>query len=166
MSFRIGIDTPTLIERLAALADATPFDDLPGEVVHEARRRLLDTLGCMLAGASTHAVEAVRQGALTLGGSPNATLVGHARRTAVDRAALVNCAALRALDYMDGHPGPYPCHPSFNIPPILAAAECGGASGAEVARAIVLGYEVNIRLQLGSGDPDIGTHGWSGSSNL
>jgi 2-methylcitrate dehydratase len=158
--------TPTLLERVAMLAASTSFDALPEGVVHEARRRLLDTLGCMLAGADGHAVRVVRDGALVLGGSADATLVGDGRRTSADRAALVNCAALRHLDYMDGHPGPYPCHPSFNIPPILAVAEATGASGAEVVRAIVLGYEVNIRLQLGSGDPDISAHGWSGSTNL
>jgi 2-methylcitrate dehydratase len=67
---------------------------------------------------------------------------------------------------MDGHAGPYPGHASFNIPPILAVGEYVNASGKDVALATVLGYEVNIRLQLSAGDPDISRHGWSGSTNL
>ena len=156
----------TVIERLAELADGLHFEHLPADVVYEVRRRLLDALGVMLAGASGETVTATRAAALALGGGDEATLVGDGRRTSVERATLVNCTALRYLDYMDGHPGPYPCHACSNIPAVLAIAERTGSTGAEVARAIVLGYEIQIRLQLAAGDPDISSHGWAGPSNL
>lgn len=154
----------TTIQQLAQLASGVSFDQLPAEVVREARHRVLDALGCMLGGMSGEPVAAAR--AVALGGPQEATLVGDGRRTSAAGAALANGTALRYLDYMDGHPGPYPCHPSLIIPPVLAVAEQTGVSGAEVVRAIVLGYELDIRLQLGAGDPDITAHGWSGSSNL
>jgi 2-methylcitrate dehydratase len=67
---------------------------------------------------------------------------------------------------MDGHPGPYPCHPCFNIPPILAVAERVRATGKNLVTAIVTGYETMPRFQENAGAPDLGTRGWAGSTNL
>jgi 2-methylcitrate dehydratase len=154
----------TALEQLAALAEDLTPEDLPPDVVREARRRLLDGIGCMLGGVRNGPVQSVFDAV----GGPHgqATLVGDSRRASTADAALANATALRFLDFMDGHPGPYSCHPSLVIPAVLAAAEHGDASGAEVVRAIVLGYELDIRLQIASGDPDITVHGWSGSTNL
>jgi len=152
--------------RLAGLAASLKYGDLPPEVVREARRRLLDAMGCIIAGAGGEAVVKIREGALSTGGAEQAAAAGAPRRTSLDKAALVNCSALRQLDYMDGHPGPYPGHACFNIPPALAAAELAGASGRDLIAGMVLGYEINIRLQMGAGDPDITSHGWGPGSNL
>ena len=153
-------------ERLVDLALSLRFETLPPVVIQEAGRRLLDALGCMIAGAGGLTTQQVRKTALTLGGVPEATLLGTQERTSCDKAALVNGTALRYLDFMDGHPGPYPCHPCFNIPPILAVAERMRASGATLATAIVTGYEIMPRFQENVGLPDLGARGWAGSSNL
>jgi 2-methylcitrate dehydratase len=155
---------PPVLERLADVVAGVSPEVLPHEVVHEAGRRLLDAIGCMLGGSAAGPVRAAFDAVGTAAGS--ATLVGDGRRASVADAALANSTALRYLDYMDGHPGPYPCHPSLLIPAALAAAEAGRVGGRRLALAIVLGYEVDIRMQLGSGDPDITSHGWSGSTNL
>jgi 2-methylcitrate dehydratase len=155
---------PTVLERLAEVVSAVKPGDLPADVLHEVRRRLLDGLGNMLGGSVSPTVRSVY--AAVGGGSGPASLAGDHRRATPADAALANCTALRYLDYMDGHPGPYPCHPSLVIPPALAVAEAGHRSGSDLALAIALGYEIDIRLQLASGDPDITAHGWSGSSNL
>ncbi|MGH7844406.1 MAG: MmgE/PrpD family protein, partial [Candidatus Binatia bacterium] len=153
-------------ERLVDLALSLRFETLPGPVVHEAGRRLLDALGCMIAGADGRTTKQVRNGALALGGVPESTLFGTKERISCDRAGLVNGTALRYLDFMDGHPGPYPCHPCFNIPPILAVAERMRANGKQLISAIVTGYEVMPRFQENVGLPDLGARGWAGSSNL
>jgi 2-methylcitrate dehydratase len=158
-------NTPVAVQ-LASLASELRYEDLPTEVVREAGRRVLDALGCMVAGTDGESVVKIREAALSTGGDEQATAVGVGRRTSIDKAALINCSALRQLDYMDGHPGPYPGHACFNIPPVLAAAEWAGSAGREVITAMVLGYEVNIRLQMGAGDPDITSHGWGPASNL
>ena len=95
-----------------------------------------------------------------------ATLAAGPQRSSIAGATLANTTALRSLDFMDGHPGPYSCHPSLLIPAVLAAAEAHDIRGLDVARAIVLGYELDARLQVASGDPDITVRGWSGSTNL
>lgn len=154
----------TLLERISGVMSAVSPKDLPPEVLREVGRRLLDALGCMLGARGSHPVQATF--AAVGGPQGEATLVGDGRRSTVAGATLANCTSLRYLDYMDGHPGPYPCHPALVIPAALAAAESTGASGLELARAIVLGYEMDVRLQLGSGNPDIQVYGFSGSTNL
>jgi len=153
-------------EKLVDLARGIRFDDLPAEVVREAGRRLLDALGCMIAGSHGATTAAVRTVIADLGGAAESSVLGTAARTSCDRAALVNGTALRFLDFMDGHPGPYPCHPCFNIPPLLALAERIGANGKQLATAIVAAYEIMPRFQENSGLPDFGARGWAGSTNL
>ena len=153
-------------EKLIDLAREISFDNLPATVVREAGRRLLDALGCMIAGANGATTAAVRQVAIALGGAPESSILGSRERTSCERAALVNGTALRFLDFMDGHPGPYPCHPCFNIPPLLALAERVQANGKQLATAIVTGYEIMPRFQENSGLPDFGARGWAGSTNL
>ena len=155
-----------ITEQLVDLARGIRFDNLPTEVVGEAGRRLLDALGCMIAGASGETTEAVQRVVCALGGVPESSILGTGKRTSCDRAALVNGTALRFLDFMDGHPGPYPCHPCFNIPPLLALAERVQASGKDLIAAIVTGYEIMPRFQENSGLPDLGERGWAGSTNL
>ena len=153
-------------EKLVDLARGIGFENLPADVVREAGRRLLDALGCMIAGANGETTAAVRKVAIALGGAAESSILGTRERTSCERAALVNGTALRFLDFMDGHPGPYPCHPCFNIPPLLALAERVHANGKQLATAIVTGYEIMPRFQENSGLPDFGERGWAGSTNL
>src|SRR5881409_3724060 len=153
-------------ERLVDLAREIRFDNLPAEVIREAGRRLLDALGCMIAGADGATTQQVRKTALALAGAPVSSILGTEHFTSCEKAALVNATALLFLDFMDGHPGPYPCHPCFNIPPILAVAERVRASGKQLVAAIVTGYEIMPRFQENAGLPDLGARGWAGSTNL
>jgi len=153
-------------ERLVDLAREIRFDNLPAEVIREAGRRLLDALGCMIAGADGATTQQVRKTALALAGAPESSILGTEHFTSCEKAALVNGTSLRFLDFMDGHPGPYPCHPCFNIPPILAVAERERATGKDLVTAIVTGYEIMPRFQEHAGAPDLGTRGWAGSTNL
>ena len=153
-------------EQLADLALSIHFDNLPDLVIREAGRRLLDALGVMIAGADGQTTQQVRNTMLELGGCPEASILGTENFTSCEKAALVNATALRFLDFMDGHPGPYPCHPCFNIPPILAVAERVRASGKQLVAAIVTGYEIMPRFQENAGLPDLGARGWAGSTNL
>ena len=157
-------DRASVCRQLASLVSAITFEQLPDDVVREARRRHLDALACTLSGVDGDVALKMRRASFALGGVEQATIIGAGRRSSVDRAALVNCTSLRQLDFMDGHPGPYPAHASMNIPAIWAVAEFLDKSGADVILATVLAYEVNIRLQLAAGAPDIGKDGWNGSS--
>ena len=156
----------SISERLVDLANEIRFENLPAEVVRESGRRLLDAIGCMLAGAGGSTTSQVAVAVIELEGASESSLVGMDSLTSCEKAALVNCTALRFLDYMDGHPGPYPCHPCFNIPPILAVAEKVRTTGAELVTAIVRAYEIMPRFQESAALPDLGVRGWAGCTHL
>jgi 2-methylcitrate dehydratase len=61
-------------------------------------------------------------------------------------AAWANSVAVRELDFHDTFLAAEYSHPGDNIPPILAVAQHTGGSGADLLRAIVTGYEVQIDL--------------------
>ena len=67
-------------------------------------------------------------------------------RVSPEWAAWANGVAVRELDYHDTFLAAEYAHPGDNIPPILAAAQHAGRSGADLIRGIVTGYEIQIDL--------------------
>lgn len=126
--------------RLAAFVEAISFDSLPPEVVESVRRRMLDTLGLMLAG---HGCPASRAASAVAGGG-------------ADGDALVGGTAAHALDFDDTHL-PSLVHPSCVIvPTALAAGAHSGASGRDVIAAAAAGYEIVVRLGCATYDAQLG----------
>lgn len=135
-----------LAHRLAEYAGNFASSGLPEEVVRCAKRRFLDSLACTLGAYGTRPVEA----AIALAASvavPASGVFGTTLRTSPELAAFANGTMVRVLDYNDGYMGLEPGHPSDNMPACLALAEAEGASGRELIEAVVLAYEVQMRLQ-------------------
>ena len=147
----------TAARRLAEIVAGIHFNGLSADVVGETKRRVLDAIGCALAGFPSEPCAIMRGVAQDLGGRPEATIWGQVHQTSCEKAALVNATMLRALDFMDSHAGPDACHPCFNIPPCMAVAERVDAGGRDLIAAIVSGYEIQIRFQDAC---TIGTRGW------
>ncbi|MGH3001946.1 MAG: MmgE/PrpD family protein, partial [Gaiellaceae bacterium] len=136
----------TQVERLARFACARSWEDLSGEARAALKIRVLDALGCALGALDGPPVRGIGALVEELGGSPLCTLIGGGR-TAPDRAALHNGAAVRYLDFNDSYFAPgETCHPSDNLAPVLAAAEYAGASGRELLTALAVAYQVQCRL--------------------
>jgi len=154
----------TICAGLVDLARGIRFEDLPSEVVRETGRRVLDALGCMLAGIGESTSQQVKRAVMEIGGVPESSIIGAGERTSCEKAALVNCTSLRFLDYMDGHVGSSPCHVCFNIPPILAITERTGATGMQLVNAIAIAYEIMPRFQECL--PELSDRGWAGGTNL
>jgi 2-methylcitrate dehydratase len=79
-------------------------------------------------------------------GPRGATVFGLADRVQPEWAAWANGVAVRELDYHDTFLAAEYSHPGDNIPPILAVAQHAGSTGADLVRAIVTGYEIQIDL--------------------
>lgn len=122
------------------------FEDLPAAVVHEVKRRVLDSLGCAFGAWSEEPCRIARRVALRLSAEKGATLLGTTHRAPADWATFANGCLVRYLDYNDTYLSLEPAHPSDNIPPALATAEMTGAGGKELITAIALAYEVQCRL--------------------
>lgn len=121
---------------------------LPTAVVDQTKRCVLDLIGITLRAAdeaeSTPAIASTIED-LAPGDGP-ATAIGHSRGFAPQYAAFLNGAYGHSLDFDDTHAGSS-LHPGAPvIPAAWAIAETTGATGADVLRAIVAGYEVTVRL--------------------
>jgi 2-methylcitrate dehydratase len=136
---------PNLAERLVDFALSTRFEELPAEVVVEARRRLLDTLGCAAAAIEEPAPGIARRVAVRFQGQPSVALVGGGT-AAPDWAAFANGVHIRYLDGNDTYLSLEPAHPSDNWAAIWAAGQIAGASGRDWITAAAVAYEIQCRL--------------------
>ncbi len=135
-----------LADHLAGYTQTLCYDDLPGEVVHEVKRRILDSLGCAFGAWGAPPCRIARHIAQSVKVPGGATLWGTTHKTLPDLAAFANGALVRYLDFNDTYLSKEPAHPSDNLAAVLAAGETTHASGKRVIQAIALAYEIQCRL--------------------
>jgi 2-methylcitrate dehydratase len=121
------------------------YQDIPEDAIWEAKRFLLDSVGCALAAVHNEDMEAMYRFTEKLGGIPEATIIGREFKTNASNAALMNCLLTRALDYNDIYWEEDPSHPSDIIGAALAAAEVNRKGGKDALVAIVIAYELTLR---------------------
>lgn len=136
----------TIAEQLADFAHRLRFEDLPKDVVHEAKRRVIDSIGCALGAFDFEPCRIARQVALDVKGRHPATLLGTTQTAAPDLAAFANGTMIRYLDYNDTYLSKEPAHPSDNLSAALAASEAEGADGKALITGMIVGYEIQCRL--------------------
>jgi len=136
----------TVAEILAGYAHSLRFEELPPAVIHEAKRRVIDSLGCALGAFHERPVVAARSLALERPDPRGATLLGLDQRCSPEIAAFVNGVMVRSLDYNDTYLSLEPAHPSDNLSAALAVAEVERKEGKDLMAALVVGYEVQCRL--------------------
>jgi 2-methylcitrate dehydratase len=142
---------------LSTYADDLSYDQLPAEVVHQVKRTLIDSAGCLIGGLPSEPARMARQLAQTVTCTMPSRLLGTAQSSSPDLAGFANGVALRYLDYNDSYFSPGGGHPSDMIPAVLAMADPTGCDGRTVIAAIALAYEVFCRL---SDHVVIGQLGW------
>src|SRR5438552_212285 len=138
--------TATLAHQLANYACSLRFEDLSREVVHEVKRRVIDSLGCALGAWNEEPCAIARKVASGFSAKAGSTIVGTNHRAPPDWAAFANGCCIRYFDYNDTYLSKEPAHPSDNISAALAIAESIGADGRELITAIALAYEVQCRF--------------------
>jgi 2-methylcitrate dehydratase len=136
----------TLAHQLADYASALRFEDLSKEVVHEVKRRVIDSLGCALGAWKEEPCAIARRVASDFSAKQGSTIIGTNHNAPPDWAAFANGCCIRYFDYNDTYLSKEPAHPSDNIAAALAVAESVGASGREFITAIALAYEVQCRF--------------------
>lgn len=133
-------------QELAKFAREITYDKLPEEVITQVKLCLLDLVGAACAGATALPGHVVTEIIEEAGGSPQAVLIGRKEKVPVLNAALGNGLYAHSLELDDLHRSSIFRPGSPIIPAALAAAEKTGASGKELIAAIVVGYEVGIRI--------------------
>ncbi len=145
---------------LAAFLARFRFEDLPEAAVHEARRGVLDWIGCALAGSRHRTVATLLPVLKALNAQPQATVLGHNLKLGLTEASLANGQMGHELDFDDTHMGGVVLHASS---PILAAlfalAERGGVDGRAIVCAYAAGFDAGVRTgQSAPGHHDGGWH--------
>jgi 2-methylcitrate dehydratase len=147
----------TIAQVVAQRAASATFEALAPTVVHEVKRRVLDSLGCALGAWASRPAQVTRAAAQAVTLRDGASLLGSKHRTTPDLAAFSNGAVVRYLDFNDTYLSKEPAHPSDNIPAALAVGQVCKASGRDIIAAIALGYELQCRLCDAA---SLRTHGW------
>ena len=130
---------------LALYATNTRFENYSKEAIEKVKTLILDNIGCMFGGCQTDLGRTLLTPVQSMGGRAEATIVGGGMKVPTVHAAFVNGTTANALDYDDtllgiGHPG------STIIPAALAIGEWKKASGKDVLKAILIGYDVADRI--------------------
>jgi len=139
-----------VVETLARFAEDCRAHPFPPEVLHHAKRAVVDWFSALLPGAvepPATLLERALAEDLDRGGAALVT----GRRATVRAAALINGAAAHTVEVDDifkeaiFHPG------APTIAAALAAAQELGAHGAAFLRAVVIGYEISTRIGIAMG---------------
>jgi len=136
-----------LEQRLAQFAAGIHYEDLPKETVLACKRFLLDALACAIGAIDTApariAEETFRKAFASAGSS---TIIGKPQLISTEGATLINGTLIRELEFNDIYFGKDPAHPSEILSTALACCEEAGRSGRDLIEAMVVGYEIEVRL--------------------
>jgi 2-methylcitrate dehydratase len=134
------------VQILAAFVRCARFEDLSRQALDQLKIRVLDSIAVAIGALDAAPIAGIRELTAELGGRPLCTVIGGGK-TAPDRAAFLNGALTRYLDFMDSYLATgETCHPSDNLGAVLAAAEMRGGSGADFLTALAVAYQVHTRL--------------------
>jgi 2-methylcitrate dehydratase PrpD len=142
--------TQEVTRALADFASNLRYEDIPVSVREKAKVYILDSLGCCIGGYLTEPGKIVTNFFSSMGGNPESQILAIGQRVPCLHAVFVNAYLSNALDFDDtfgawSHPG------AMIVSPGLAVAEkVGGVSGKDYLASVVAGYEVTIRVGLGT----------------
>jgi 2-methylcitrate dehydratase len=149
----------SISQKWAQFALNLQYNNIPPDAAKEAKRFLLDSIGCALAAVHNEDMDNAFQYIKKLGGHEQGTIMGYGHKTNIPNATLMNALLIRALDYNDIYWEQDPSHPSDIIPAVLTPGEYMNSSGKEVLTAIVIAYELEMRMCL-TAHPGIREVGW------
>jgi len=128
----------------------TSYDELPKNVVDKTKLWIIDTLGVTLAAVNHPSINIMVDYVKNKCCRKESSIIGYNMMTDCADAALVNSTAAHALDFDDWHSGGT-VHPGcIVVPTALALTEKYSLSGIDFLTAVVIGYEVMIRVGSGA----------------
>src|SRR5690606_19725230 len=133
-------------QSLARYVVESDYAAIPSDVRAEAKRALLNYLGCALGGSTEPALDVAIRVLLPYSGRPTATVIGRRERFDPLNAALLNGIGSHVHEYDDTTPKNY-IHPSVPVASALFAyASAESVSGEDFVHAFILGFEAESRI--------------------
>jgi 2-methylcitrate dehydratase len=149
----------TITAGMSRWAAGLSFSQLSQEAVYQAKRFLLDSVGCALGGYQQHDVKIALAVLDEIAGRGSATVIGTGKRIDPVSASLANGLMIRCMDYNDIYWKQDPSHPSDIFPAALAGCERAKSDGKELIVGLVLGHEFEMRF-CEAAFPGIRERGW------
>lgn len=149
----------TVTAKMSRWAANLKFDQFAPDAVHQAKRFLLDSLGCALGGYRQHDVTIALEVLNEIAGSGPATILGTGKRIDPVSASLANALMIRCMDYNDIYWKQDPSHPSDILPAAFACCERARSDGKELIVGLILGHEFEMRL-CEAAFPGVRERGW------
>jgi len=136
----------SITDVIARFCTEINFSNIPTEVIKKAKIHILDTIGVQLVGSRRKETQNLIDYFEQLGGKPESTLITSTSKIPMINAAFVNGEMIHDCGLDDVYPKAS-LHPaSVVIPSSLAVAERQGVTGSSYITAVILGYDVMIRL--------------------
>ncbi len=155
------------LKLLSEFIASTRYEDLPSEVLEQAKWVLRDSIGVIVAGMREPEVNSLAEFASTHAPG-KASLFGMAGKVRPEWASMVHGTAGTSLEMDEGHAFARGHASVHALPPALALAESLGKDGKDCITAIVVGYEAaaraGIATQLRKGVHPFGVWGVLGAA--
>ena len=133
-------------EALASYVVTSRLSDIPSDVVREAKRALLNFLGCAMGGSREPAVDTAIRALEPFSGERTAGLLARPERFDPLYASVINGISGHVYEYDDTTPMNY-IHPT---PPVASAlfafASANPTNGRDFIHAFLMGFEVESRI--------------------
>ncbi len=140
-----AVTSPT--RALAEFAVGLRYEDLPADLILNAKQCILDSLGCSIFGSDKPWTLAVSRVVEKLGQKGSASAFGMALRADPTGAALINGTAAQGFELDDCHDQSMSHYGAGVVPSVLAVAEAFGPfDGKDLILATVVGYELGTRI--------------------
>src|ERR1700689_3734558 len=122
------------------------LEDVPQDVRHEARRAILNYVGCALGGSPDRAVDIAIRALAPYSGAPTANILGRPERLDPLHASLMNGISSHVYDFDDTTPKNY-MHPTTPVASALFAyASAHPVNGRDFMHAFIMGFEAEMRI--------------------
>ena len=130
---------------ISRFAETISFDVLPGRVIDETKRLILDSIGCAIGGVITEKGKIGIRFGEDLSQMGDTTILGHAKNAHPFSSAFANGELMNALDYESLLSPPEHLTP-YVMPACIASAEMNHVSGKELILSIAIAHEITTRL--------------------
>ena len=132
---------------LADFAYNMAFDDLPDRVIERTKLSLIDYFSAIIAGNTWGQLSPIIKKYVSECEVKNeSSVIGMEKRFPANMAALANATISHSAELDDGHRFGTSHPGSVIISTVLVAAEKNKSSGKEIIEAIVIGYEIMLRI--------------------
>jgi 2-methylcitrate dehydratase PrpD len=159
----------SVVKELSANIVETNFGSLDKEAVERAKWRVIDAVGCCLAGVNAAGCPIMLQLVKRWGGAAESSVLVSGLKAPAHQVAMLNSLMARSFDFepveAEGENKTSPAHISgTTVPTSLSMAEMQASSGSELITALVLGDDLASRLGVASGFDFSG--GWDNTGTI